>query len=61
MAQLVKHPTLGFTSGHDLTVGEFEPHVGLCTDRVDPAWNSLSPLSPSLAHILYLFLSLKNN
>ena len=29
VAQLVKHPTLDFSSGHDLTVCETEPHVGL--------------------------------
>ena len=28
-----------FSSGHDLTVGEFEPHVGLCADSSEPgAW-----------------------
>ena len=27
---LDKCPTLDFSSGHDLTVGEFEPHVRLC-------------------------------
>ena len=30
MAQLVKHLTLNFRSGHDLTVCGFEPHSGLC-------------------------------
>ena len=25
VAQVVKHPTLDFSSGHDLTVREFEP------------------------------------
>ena len=43
MAQLVEHLTLGFGSGHDLTVRGFEPHVGLCADSVEPAWDSLSP------------------
>ena len=42
MAQLVKRPTLGFSSGHDLTVHEFEPRTGLCADSVEPAWDSLS-------------------
>ena len=27
VAQLVKHPTLGFGSGHSLTVHEFEFHI----------------------------------
>ena len=26
MAQSIKHPTLDFGSGHDLTVHEFKPH-----------------------------------
>ena len=46
VAQSVKRPTLDFGSGHDLTVREKEPHVGLCADGVEPAWDSLSlPLS----------------
>ena len=36
-AQLVTHPTLGFSSGLDLMVYEFEPHIGLCADSVEPA------------------------
>ena len=55
MAQLVKRPTLGFCSGHDLTVCEFEPHVGLHTDCMEPAWDSLPPslsAPPLLAHSL---------
>ena len=36
-----------FSSGHDLTVHEFKPHVGLCVDSAEPAWDSLS-LSLSL-------------
>ena len=43
VAQSVECPTLDFSSGHDLVVREFEPHVGLCTDSVGPAWDSLSP------------------
>ena len=42
-AQSVKHPTLGLGSGHDLTVWEFEPHIGLQAASVEPAWDSLSP------------------
>ena len=52
MAQSVKHLTLGFRSGHDLMVHEFEPHIELCTGSVEPAWDSLS---------LSLSLSLKIN
>ena len=43
MAQLVKRLTLDFGSGHNLMVCGIEPHTALCTDRVKPAWNSLSP------------------
>ena len=50
MAQPAKHLTLGFGSGHDLTVCEFESHVGLYADSAEPAWDSVSlslPLSLS--------------
>ena len=30
-------------SGHDLTVCEIEPLIGLCEDSAEPAWDSLSP------------------
>ena len=46
-----------FGSGHDLTVCEFEPHIKLCADSMEPALDSLSPsLCPSTA----LSLSVKN-
>ena len=32
---------ISFSSGHDLIVREIEPHVGLCTDSVEPTWDSL--------------------
>ena len=44
-AQLVKHLTLDFGSGQNFRVRGIEPCVGLCTDSVEPAWDSL-PLSP---------------
>ena len=44
VAQLVKCPTLGFGSGHDLRVCEFKPHTGLHTDSSEPAWDSFSLL-----------------
>ena len=54
MGQSVEHLTLDFGSGHDLTVGGFEPHVGLHSDSVEPGWGSLSlPL--------FLCLSLSQN
>ena len=37
MAQSVERPTLGFGSGHDLTVRGFKPRVGLCADSMEPA------------------------
>ena len=58
-ARSVKHPTLGFSSGRDLTVREIEPHVGLCVDGAEPAWDSLSvPLS---AHAHALSVSVSQN
>ena len=58
VAQSVKRPTLDFGSGHDLTVCEFKPRIGLCTHSEEPALDPLSPsLCPSPACIL-LSLSL---
>ena len=54
-AQSVKHLTIGFSSGHDLTVLEFKPHIGLCADSVEPAWDSLSPLSLCPSHLALSF------
>ena len=44
MAQSGERLTLDLGSGHDLTVHEFEPVMGLCTDCAEPAWDSLSLL-----------------
>ena len=50
MARSGKRLTLDLSSGHDLTVCEFEPRVGLCADSVEPAWDSVSSsLYPSPA------------
>ena len=62
MAQSVEHLTLGFGSGHDLTVHEFEPRIGLCADSAEPAWDSFClslslPTPPLLAHSLSLSFS----
>ena len=52
VAQSVKHLTSDFGSGHDLTIRGIELHVGLCTDSVEPAWDSLSPsLSALPVHV----------
>ena len=51
VAQLVKIPTLDFSSDHDRTLHELEPHIGLHADSTKPAWDSLSLfLCPSPAH-----------
>ena len=56
VAQSIKCPTFDF-SGHDFMVHEFEPHIRLCADSVEPAWDSLSfPLSDP-PHPLSLSLS----
>ena len=57
VAQLVEHPTLGFCSGHDLTLWGGVPCQALHWQHGD--CDSLSlPLSPSLsAPLHYLFLS----
>ena len=60
MAQLVKCSTLDFGSGLDLTVREFEPCIGLCSDSAEPAWDSLSS-SLSAPLLLALSVSLKIN
>ena len=54
MVQSIKHLTLDFGSSHDFTVREFEPHIRLCADSAEPAWDSLSlplPLCLSLSKI----------
>ena len=58
MALAVKHLTLAFGSGHDLTVHETEPHSGLCAVSVEPAWDSLSP-SVSAPPLLTFSLKIK--
>ena len=64
VAQSVKHLTLGFGSGHDLMVHEFEPHIRLCVDSSEPGacfgfCVSLS-LCPSPTHSHSVSVSLKN-
>ena len=49
VVQSVKHLTLDLGSGCDLMVSD-KPRVRLCTDSVEPAWDSLSlSLCPSPA------------
>ena len=58
VAQSVKHPTPGFSSGPDLTVREFQPRVGLWADSTELARD---PLSFSLSAPPLLTLSLSQN
>ena len=55
--------TLDFGSGHDLTVREFEPLIGLCAHGAEPAWDSslssFLSLYPSLTRAFSLFLKNK--
>ena len=58
MAQSVNRLTLDFGSGHDVTVPETEPRVGLCAESTEPAWDSQSvSLSLPVPHSLSLTLS----
>ena len=57
VAQSIKRLTLDFGSGHDLTVCETGPRVGVCTDSSEPAWD-IPSLSLSLSLPLSLPLSL---
>ena len=57
VGESAKHRTLRFGAGHDLTVGEFKPHIGLHTDGAQLALDSLSP-SLSAPPLLVLSLSL---
>ena len=61
VAQLVKHLTLDFGSGHDLTVCGIKPRVGLYADGVGPAWDSFSSVLFVPPPLLTLGLSLKIN
>ena len=45
-------------SGHNLTLHEFEPHVGLSAVSKEPALEPLPPLFLLLPHMLSLSLSL---
>ena len=57
MVQSIKHPTLEFGSGHNLRVCGLEPHVELCSDSLEPVWESLSLLSLPLFHACKYTLS----
>ena len=61
MAQAVKRPTPGLSSGHDLAVGEFEPQIWLGVDSSEPGACFRFCVSPSLypapTHAPTLFLA----
>ena len=57
VAQSVKHLSLDFCSGRDLTVGGSETHVGLCADSSESG--ACFGFSTSLTY-LYSRLSLSN-
>ena len=43
VAHLAELLTLDFDSDHDFMVCGIEPDAVLCTDSVEPTWDSLSP------------------
>ena len=53
----VSEVLVDFSSSHDLMICEIEPCIGLCTDSIEPAWDSLCP-SPACPCSLSLSLSL---
>ena len=58
-------PTLGFSSGRDLMVQEFEAHIRFPADGGEPVWDSLSlflslPLLHSCTHAVHLPPALQN-
>ena len=59
--QSIKHPTPDVGPGRDLMVCGFEPHIGLCADGAERAWDSPSPLSLSAAPPITHILSLSEN
>ena len=52
--------SLDLGSGHDVTVDEFKPHIGLCIGGAESAWDSL-PLPRLCVHACSLSLSPKIN
>ena len=60
MAQSVACLTLDFGSGPDLTVHEFEPHIGLCADNTKLAWDLSAPPLLALPLSQNEYINLKN-
>ena len=62
MAQSFECLALDSGLGHNLMVCGIEPHVRLCIDSMEPAWDSLSPcLSAPPLLMLFVSVSLKIN
>ena len=57
MAQSDKHPTLDFSSGHDLTVHGIEPHIGLHDDSAEPSLSAPSLITVCVCVCVSLSLS----
>ena len=54
VAQVIKHLTLDFGSGRDLTICEFDPHIGLWAETRSMLGILFAP--PPLTHTLTLSL-----
>ena len=61
LAQSLKQPTLDFGSGRDLTVREFEPHIGLCAHSVSLLGILCLPVSLPLPASLSLALKMNKS
>ena len=53
----VKHPTLDFSPGRDLTAQGIEPHIRFYADSLETAWDSLFPSLSLLSPACSLSLS----
>ena len=60
VAQSIKHPTLDFSSGHDLTVVRLSPTLS-STLSMESAWDSLSLFLPLLLSLSLLKNKNQNN
>ena len=60
VAQSVKCLTLDYSSSHDPAGHEIGSHIGLCTDSVEPGWDSLSSVSLPAPPLLTLSLKVIN-
>ena len=61
MAHSVEQLALDLSSSRDLMVREIKPHIGLCSDGSEPAWDSLPLPLLTFDIALSISLSLKIN